>query len=541
MKIPILSDAAKYSRLALDLRSFLHNTITLEQSKQVIPERLRNRERNFLNLVQKGIFENPKSPYTELLRLAGCEFGDLEKSVNKDGIEATLNKLLSEGVYISWEEFKGKKDVVRGGTTFQVHERDFDNPYLPGYYYVKSSGSRSAKTRTMLDLKHRADLSYYFPPSLAVSEALESPVGMWLPLLPSSAGISGLLHHWQAGNPVLRWFSQVNEKEVQASLRDRLAVRYIIYGGRLWGAQLPYPENVGLDQAVKVAQWMAETKKKYGSCSLSCFISSMVKVCQAAMENGLDISGCHFFGGGEPLTEAKRKQIESTGATVCPRYWITEISLIGCGCLGASAADDVHLFTDSIALIQRQRKVFHYDINVNSFLFTGLLTSFPKITLNVESDDYGVIENVKCGCLFEQMGLTTHLHDIRSYAKLTGSGMTILGSDFVRILEEVLPRKYGGAPTDYQLVEEEDDKGQTCLSLIISPAVGAVNDSDAINTVLDELRRNAYGGKLAAGFWSQVNTLQVKRIQPLSSSGKITTMHLMKKKGVNVKNLGGTA
>jgi hypothetical protein len=539
MKVPVISEITKYSRLAWDLRAFLRHKITLEESKNVITARLQNREKNFLSLVGKGIYGNPKSPYLKLLKLAGCEFGDLEQSVNKDGLEATLNRLFSEGVYISWEEFKGKRDIVRGGTTFEVYERDFDNTYLPSYYYVRSSGSRSAGTRTMLDLKHRADLSYYFPPSLAVSDALGSPFGMWLPLLPSSAGISGLLHNWQAGNPALKWFSQVNEKEVQASLRDRLAMRYIIYGGRLWGAQLPYPENVGLNQAVKVAQWMAETKKKYGSCSLSCFTSSTVKVCQAAVENGLDISNCHFFIGGEPLTEAKRKQIESAGATVCPRYWITEISLVGCGCSGASAADDVHLFTDTIALIQRQRKVFHYDINVNSFLFTSLLKSSPKIIINVESDDYGVVENVKCGCLFEQMGLTTHLHDIRSYAKLTGSGMTILGSDFVHILEQVLPDKYGGAPTDYQLIEEEDERGQTCLSLIISPAVGAVDNKDAINTVLDELRRNAYGGKLAAGFWSQVNTLRVKRIQPLSSSGKITTMHLMKKKEGHTKNPGG--
>ncbi len=50
--------------------------------------------------------------------------------------------------------------------------------------------------------------------------------------------------------------------------------------------------------------------------------------------------------------------------------------------------------------------------------------------------------------------------------------MTIVGTDFVRILEEVLPRKYGGAATDYQLLEEEDNRGQTQLSLIISPAVG---------------------------------------------------------------------
>ncbi len=72
----------KYSRLAFGLRDFLHNTISLEQSKQVISARLQNRESNFLNLIQKGIYQNPNSPYLKLLKIAGCEFGDLESLVN---------------------------------------------------------------------------------------------------------------------------------------------------------------------------------------------------------------------------------------------------------------------------------------------------------------------------------------------------------------------------------------------------------------------------------------------------------------------------
>ncbi len=112
---------------------------------------------------------------------------------------------------------------------------------------------------------------------------------------------------------------------------------------------------------------------------------------------------------------------------------------------------------------------------------------------------------------------------------MTGSGMTIMGSDFVRILEEVLPRKYGGAPTDYQLLEEEGERGQTYLNLVVSPEIGPIDDADIIETVLGELRSDAQGGKLAAAFWTQVNTLRVKRMQPLTSSGKITTLHLKKR------------
>lgn len=527
--MPIITDIIKYARFAFSLRDFLHGTISLEQSKQVISDRLRHRQQNFLSLVRKGIYQNPQSPFLKLLRMAGCEFGDVESLVHQDGIEPALHKLLTKGVYLSWEEFKGKKDVVRGSRHFQFRGRDFDNPFLTDFYQVQSSGTRSAGTRTTFELGHLSAKSYYTLPMLAVNNALDVPMGLWKPILPSSGGISHLLRYWKMGKPIARWFSPVNESQVQASLRDRLAMRYIIYGSRLWGAKLAKPEYVSLQDAVRVAQWMAATKKQSGGCSLSCSVSPAVRVCQAAIENGLDIHGTHFFVSGEPLTEAKRQQIEAAGALVTPRYSISGIGRIGCGCPGTGATDRVHLFHDSVALIQRRRKVEHTDIYVNAFLFTSLLPSAPKILLNVESDDYGVMETRSCGCLLGQLGFKHHLHHIRSFAKLTGSGMTIIGSDMVRILEEVLPGKYGGGATDYQLLEEEDSQGQTHLSLIISPRVGEVDDGDVIATVLSELRRRAYGGKLAAGLWSQARALQVKRIYPISSVDKVTTLHLMKK------------
>ncbi|MFC1872014.1 hypothetical protein ACFLYF_06440 [Chloroflexota bacterium] len=528
-RMSITSDAIKYSRLAFGLRSFLRNTISLEESKQVISARLRNRESNFLSLVQKGIYQNQNSPYLKLLRIAGCEFGDIESLVNRDGIETTLHKLLLEGVYLSWEEFKGERDVVRGGNRLFFKEKDFDNPFLPVYYQVQSSGSRSAGTRTTFDLTHQAEETYYELPLLAVNNALDVPMALGYPVLPAGSGIGSLLRYWKLGKPIARWFSPVDERQVRSSLQHRLAMRYIIYGGRLWGAKLVKPEYVTSAETVKVAQWMATTKKQFGGCSLSCYVSSAVQICRVIIENGLDIKGAHFFVAGEPLTEAKRKQIEATGASVNPRYTISEIGRIGCGCPGVGASDDVHLFHDSVALIQHQRKVGHTDMYVNAFLFTPLLPSTPKILINVESDDYGVMETRDCGCLFGQLGFDKHLHNIRSFSKLTGSGMTIVGTDFVRILEDVLPSRYGGAATDYQLLEEEDSQGQTHISLIISPEVGMLDDSDVVATVFRELRQVSHSGKLAAGVWSQANMLRVKRMYPLSSSGKVMTIHLANK------------
>src|SRR4030042_659250 len=267
----LVSDMIKYARLTWDLRAFLHNTITLEKSKQVLSDRLHNRGNNFLNLVQKGVYGNPQSPYFKLLRFAGCEFGDLESMVNRDGIEAALGKLLSKGVYLSWEEFKGKKEVVRGGSCFRFEAKDFDNPYLHSHYYVPSSGSRSAGTRTAIDLRFILDTSYYRLPAYVVNDAWDYPAGIWLAELPSAAGISNLLRYQVMGKPLAKWFSPVTENQTQASLRDKLAMRYIIYGGRLWGARFVKPQHVSLAGAGKGAGGMGAARGEFGGCCLTCF------------------------------------------------------------------------------------------------------------------------------------------------------------------------------------------------------------------------------------------------------------------------------
>jgi hypothetical protein len=89
--------------------------------------------------------------------------------------------------------------------------------------------------------------------------------------------------------------------------------------------------------------------------------------------------------------------------------------------------------------------------------------------------DQAIVVQRACGCPLEQLGWVTHLHTIRSYEKLTGGGMTFLDTDVIRVLEEELPARFGGTPTDYQLLEEEADDGQPRLQLLVHPRVGPLN------------------------------------------------------------------
>jgi hypothetical protein len=168
-------------------------------------------------------------------------------------------------------------------------------------------------------------------------------------------------------------------------------------------------------------------------------------------------------------------------------------------------------------------------VKVDAFHFTTLLPTAPKLMLNVESDDYGIVETRSCGCALETYGFTDHLRSIRSFRKLTGEGVTLVGSDMVRILEEVLPAKFGGSPLDYQLAEEEDEQGFTRLNLFVSPKIPIEDEKEVIDTVLDAMRKNSLAGDFAQALWRQARTLRVQRKEPVwTARGKLSPLHLAK-------------
>jgi hypothetical protein len=169
-------------------------------------------------------------------------------------------------------------------------------------------------------------------------------------------------------------------------------------------------------------------------------------------------------------------------------------------------------------------------VTVQAFNLTTLLDSSSKVMLNYQSDDYGSLEERKCGCRLEAYGYTTHLHHVRSYSKLVGEGVTLIGNEMLRILEQVLPERlerFGGSPLDYQLMEEEDDQGFTRLFLLISPRVAIQSEQDVVKTIYDALRESSPMADAARNVWEQAKTLRVKRMEPIwTARGKLLPLHL---------------
>jgi hypothetical protein len=510
----VFDDLRMFVRFGLGLPAFLRHPITPDEARATIRHNLAHREQNFLRLVEKGIFGYPRSPYRPLFEAAGCTLGDVRQMVRNVGLDDTLERLRQAGVFVTFEEFKGRAPLVRNGRTFRVTARDFRNPYLAASFSAQSSGTTGAGTRVDIDLDHLAAQSAQL---LVVEDAhgvARVPMAVWRSILPDGSGIANILRAVHFGNVPDRWFSPFGSRDLRPALRFRLATAGIVLLARLSGRPIPSPERVTMDQAEVVARWAVTARDARGACVVRAHVSMALRVSLAAQAKGWDLTGVTFMSGGEPPTPAKVAAITRGGASWLPVYISSDAGCIGAGCVHPVDGNDLHLFTDGLALIESPRLVPGSDVPVRAFCFTSLLPSSPLLLLNVESDDCGLIERRKCGCPLEACGLTDHVREVRSFRKLTGEGVTLVGTDIERVLEDVLPARFGGSPLDYQLREEEDERGYTRLCLVISPAIAIESDAEVIDAVLSALKASNLAAGLAAAVWGQAGTLRIKRADP---------------------------
>jgi hypothetical protein len=289
---------------------------------------------------------------------------------------------------------------------------------------------------------------------------------------------------------------------------------------------VPFPTYLKTNDFREAAEYVSRRRSQGARCVVESYTSPAVRVAAAALEAGLDMSGTMFLVAGEALTAAKRATIEKAGAEVYPSYPITEVGLVGHACRQMKTGNCVHLWHDGLAVISHRRRAPLSEVEVNALLFTPVRAFAPFVLINAEMDDAGVIEPASCDCLFSRLGFKQQVRDIFSFGKLTGQGMTLVGTDLVMILEEALPSRLGGAPGDYQLVEREG-AAQTQLTLRVSPRVRVSSAEKIRECFLSELR-GYYGGTLAARTWSHAEAVEVVIAEPFSTiTGKVLSLHLL--------------
>jgi hypothetical protein len=272
---------------------------------------------------------------------------------------------------------------------------------------------------------------------------------------------------------------------------------------------------------------------------LHTFPSAAVRVCRAAQDTGVSLRGARFAVVGEPVTAARLATVRRVGAEAIPVYGSGEVGRIGYGCPAPSAPDDVHVMHDLVALVQPWLDAPpETGRPPAALLVSSLRPTAPIVMLNVSLGDEGERLSRACGCPMETLGWTTHLCRVRSYEKLTAGGMTFLDRDVARVLDETLPARFGGGPTDYQLIEDEVAEGQPRVRLLVHPAVGPIDDRAVVAVFLDALGRDGGPGRVMALQWRGAGFVSVERRAPvITGSGKI--LHLVAARSVRADAAGG--
>ena len=346
-----------FAHFPFALRRFLKHRLTLEDARRIIRDRMEHREENFLRLVETRVYGHPRSPYLPLLKMAGCELGDLRALVTQKGLEGALRALRDEGVYVTFEEFKGRRPIVRKGLTIPVTARDFDNPIAGRELRFQTGGSTGAASIVASNLDHIAARAPHRVVTLAAHGLSGAPTALWRGILPDR-GLSLMFFGALVGNVPQQWFSPFGNRDSRAWLKYVLATHYPILLMRLAGVPVPFPKYVNEEHAVVVARWAADTVKVHGRCLIRTGVSRGVRLAVAARAAGVDLTGVTITGGGEPPTPAKVSEMNRSGAHFIPNYGMSEAGQPGSGCANPVDGSDVHLFKDASRLFTHP---FHLD------------------------------------------------------------------------------------------------------------------------------------------------------------------------------------
>ena len=520
----LIEDASAAAALCTALPGYLRRRLTFESARAAQQDRLRTREASWLALLDAAVHRNPESPYRRLLRHAGCEAGDVERLLREDGLEGALARLCRAGVYLTVEEYKGRRPVVRGSERFEITPRQLRNPRGATHGFARSGGSRGAGTPVPIDLAFVREQSTNLCLVANARGGHAWTKAHWM--VPGGGAIIMVLTYAGFGGLPVAWFSQLDFRDPAMPARYRWSARLVRLMSRLAGMPLPRPRHVPLDDPQPILDWMVAVLRRGETPWLQTLTGSAVRICQAAAAAGLDLTGARFTLAGEPVTAARLAAVTAVGADGLAHYGAVETSgPLAFGCLDPRHPDDSHLTEDLHAFVQPGDIGLSPPLPPRTLLISSLRPHATVVLLNVSLGDEAVLDTRACGCPLERYGWQRHVHAIRSFEKLTAAGMTFLDVDAARVLEETLPARFGGGAGDYQLVEEEQDNGTSRLVLRVHPAIPTVDDQALIDAFLHALGSGEEAKAVMARYWKEAGLLRVER-SPVATTGTGKILHL---------------
>ena len=497
-----------FMRLISGLRPFLSSTLTAEESTGLIREWIRQREDRFLKKVEEAVFQYPSSPYQKLMQYAGCSLGDLRELVVNEGLDGALEQLRDAGVYVGWEEMKGREEMRRGSWSCSFHESDFNNPIISPHYMSTSGGTSGAPVRIPIDLEDHVqsapDWAFLFQEYGFMNE----PLIFWTPAHTSMA--NRYLRCAKFGKKFTKWFLLAGIPSFSGRLRSvavHSAIRFI--GG------FPRAEAAPVHQLDRVAEFLMEQLKSGQKPVVNTPPSAAAALSTEVQKQGASLQGVSFLLGAEPVTAARRKTIESSGARAIPTYGTTEAGWIGAQFPDDTIADEVRIFRDAYAVVSRSDGGGLH-AGPLPLLFTNLRPAGPKVLINAELGDSGVLAGTECNDRAAEIGYDLRIHNIRSFRKVTAWGVTLALADLYTVLEEDMPRAFGAGVGDFQLIEEQNEKGISGLQLRVKPHVRA-SDSQLKKVFCREISGKRLYYRAMAEILNEAGALRIQRDNPIAT------------------------
>jgi hypothetical protein len=490
---------------------------------------LATREQDFLALLRAAVFSQPAHPVHRLLMRAGCTDGDVEQLVRREGLEGALLVLFRAGVYFSADELAGRIPVIRGSDRFTVTLGDFRNPSARGHLQARSGGSRSGTPGVLaLDLDAIVEQFPSYGAAYAAAGFDCRAAALWT--APGTTGVANSIRNVVVfGHPLDRWFSPVDVDDT-AARTHRWMVRAVRTVAAMQGVRLAGPELVSPSAPAAILDWIAATRRAGQRPFLTLYPTSAVRLAEATAAAGTNLDGVTLLLLGEPVTAARVEAVRRAGAVAWTLYGTIEVGAVGQGCLRPQAVDEIHVYEDLHALVQPGADGDAVGLPAAALLVTSLRPHSRLVTVNASVGDQAVLTRRDCGCPLQAVGWHTHLAEIHSFEKLTGMGMTFAAAEVTPVLEQLLPARFGGTATDYQLVEEETGGGGVRLRLIVHPRLGVLDDAVVIDAFLSGLAQVSPTRRLMALSWRNGGIVHVDRSPPLAApSGKI--MHFRRTGG----------
>ena len=462
------------------------------------------REARFIEILDRLVFRQPQSPYNRLLRLAGAEEGDVRSLVGAEGVEGALDKLAAAGVRVSWDEFKGRSPVVRGSNTLHFRESDFDNRLVKTALVSGSSGTSGRPVRVKVDLDFIEESAPNWGVWFDVCGWQGRPLVFWTPTH------TGLANRYlicaKLGYRYEKWFAMADMRAPFDRLRSQ-AVHRLAQST----LSLPKAEPADLRQSNRVMHYLADHPRALVNTSPS----AAATLSRAALDAGRSLAGVCFLLGAEPLTPDRRKMIESSGAACHATYGTAESGWIGVQFDCDHEHDQVRVFRDSYAVLGGRD-------GAGELLVSSLVRAAGKVLINVEIGDSGCLQQRRGDLPADRWGYDLTLHTIRSFRKITSFGVTWAVADLYPVVEEFLPRRFGGKVGDYQFVEKQTAHGVAQLVLRIAPGVGSIDEKQLVGEFLREIGTKRSYYRPMAEMVDAAAAISVERSAPQgSANGKV--------------------